>query len=408
MQGAPWPVEATTRSSLESYLRWLDGQAGVTGTYEYVTEPSGDEQPVLSIRYMDCPQPGTLLGFTFGISTVANPLWGGLRPELAICVDSTDARWAWALADIGDRVRTTSVFLPGDTIEVGESISPESPMESFVLWHQLISDDDEAIFRMGDHEVVLVQAIPAPPGRARTPPAPDRSRRRGEEPAAPAERAGPRADRRPPRPPRAVTGSTAEAGPPDPVRVLSHLGGAAGMGLPDDLAERVDVTAVAMHGPPGEGVEGEILVTIPSWAENTDELLACGVRWMHYISTGVDGVDLGALPPDLLVTNSRGASAVPISEWVVAVMLAFEKRLPQTWLDEPPADWRADPRLGTLHGRRVAIVGFGSIGEAVAERVAAVRHGGARPASHPAAEPDGRRRDGRARWQRCSTERTTS
>ncbi len=159
MNGPPWPVEATARSSLESFLRWLDAQAGVMGTYEYVSEPSGDEHPVLSIRYMDCPQPGTLLGFTFGISAVVNPLWGGLRPELAICVDSTDARWAWALADIGDRVRTTSVFLPGDTIEIGESISDESAMESFVLWHQLITDEDPVI-QIDDHEVVLVQAIP--------------------------------------------------------------------------------------------------------------------------------------------------------------------------------------------------------------------------------------------------------
>jgi Suppressor of fused protein (SUFU) len=159
MDGPPWPIEATPRSSLESYLRWLDSQAASAGTYEYLSEPAGDEQPVLSIRYMDCPQPGTLLGFTFGISAVVNPLWGGLRPELAICVDSTDARWAWALADIGDRVRTTSVFLPGDTIEIGESISDESPMESFVLWHQLITDD-EAIVHLDDHEVVLVQAIP--------------------------------------------------------------------------------------------------------------------------------------------------------------------------------------------------------------------------------------------------------
>jgi hypothetical protein len=159
MAVAPWPIEPTSRALVESYLHWLDDQAGTTGVYEYVSEPSGEEQPVLSIRYMDCPQPGTLLGFTFGISAVANPLWGGLRPELAICVDSTDARWAWALADIGDRVRTTSVFLPGDTIEIGEPISDESAMESFVLWHQLITDD-EAIFAPGDREVVLVQAIP--------------------------------------------------------------------------------------------------------------------------------------------------------------------------------------------------------------------------------------------------------
>jgi len=155
----PWPIEPTSRALVEAYLHWLDGQAGTTGVYEYVSEPTGDAQPVLSIRYMDCPQPGTLLGFTFGISAVANPLWGGLRPELAICVDSADARWAWALADIGDRVRATSVFLPGDTIEVGEPIAEESPMESFVLWHQLITDD-EAMFASGDREVVLVQAIP--------------------------------------------------------------------------------------------------------------------------------------------------------------------------------------------------------------------------------------------------------
>ena len=90
---------------------------------------------------------------------MANLAVGGLRPELAICVDSTDPRWAWALADIGDRVRTTSVFLPGDTIEIGEPISDESPMDSFVLWHQLLTDDD-AILPLDGHEVVLVQALP--------------------------------------------------------------------------------------------------------------------------------------------------------------------------------------------------------------------------------------------------------
>jgi hypothetical protein len=157
--GPPWPIEAAPRSSLETYLHWLDGQAGKTGVYEYVSEPVGDDQPVLAVRYMDCPEPGTLLGFTFGISTVANPLWGGLRPELAICVDSTDPAWTWALADVGDRVRTTSVFLPGDTIDIGEPISAESPMDAFVLWHQLITDE-EAILPLDGHEIVLVQAIP--------------------------------------------------------------------------------------------------------------------------------------------------------------------------------------------------------------------------------------------------------
>jgi phosphoglycerate dehydrogenase-like enzyme len=154
----------------------------------------------------------------------------------------------------------------------------------------------------------------------------------------------------------------------DVVRVLSHLGGAASLGLPDDLAGRVEIVPVPMHGPAPEGVTGDVLVTLPAWAENTDELLARGVRWVHYVSTGVDRVAFDELPPDLVITNSRGASAVPISEWVLAVMLAAEKHLPDVWIHEPPADWRADSHLGTLHGRRLAIVGFGSIGRAVAER----------------------------------------
>jgi phosphoglycerate dehydrogenase-like enzyme len=155
---------------------------------------------------------------------------------------------------------------------------------------------------------------------------------------------------------------------PTTLRVLSHLGGAAAVGVPDDLADHVDVIPVSLKGPPPADASGEVLVTIPGWGENTDELLSRGVRWLHFIATGVDGVRFDELPDGLLITNSRGASAIPISEWVLAMMLAFEKRLPDTWIDAPPANWRADPGLGTLYRKRLAIVGFGSIGAAVAER----------------------------------------
>ena len=42
------------------------------------------------------------------------------------------------------------------------------------------------------------------------------------------------------------------------------------------------------------------------------------------------------LPDDLLITNSRAPAAVPIAEWTMAMMLAFEKRLPETWISEAP------------------------------------------------------------------------
>ncbi len=152
------------------------------------------------------------------------------------------------------------------------------------------------------------------------------------------------------------------------MRVLSHLGGAAAIGVPDDLADRVEVIPVPMKGPPPADATGDVILTIPGWGENTGELLGRGARWLHFVATGVDGVRFDALPEGLLITNSRGASAIPISEWVLATMLAFEKHLPETWIEAPPADWRADPRLGTLFAKRLAIVGFGSIGAAVAER----------------------------------------
>ena len=63
------------------------------------------------------------------------------------------------------------------------------------------------------------------------------------------------------------------------------------------------------------------------------------------------------------------ASAVPIAEWVLAVMLAFEKRLPDAWVQAAPAPTGGDAcGSGRSHGRTLGLVGLGGIGAAVAER----------------------------------------
>jgi phosphoglycerate dehydrogenase-like enzyme len=113
-------------------------------------------------------------------------------------------------------------------------------------------------------------------------------------------------------------------------------------------------------------MRGEVLFAI--WFEHPlfDDLDAHGIEWMHLPGTGVD-----AVPRRLLagrtVTCARGVSAIPISEYVVAAMLAFEKDFPTTWLDEPPETWNV-ARLGELAGKTVGIVGLGGIGTAVARR----------------------------------------
>jgi phosphoglycerate dehydrogenase-like enzyme len=129
----------------------------------------------------------------------------------------------------------------------------------------------------------------------------------------------------------------------------------------------VELIPIPGEGDLPRGLEGEVLVTYPWASPNLDRVLARGVRWVHVIGTGVDAFPF-ALLTDQALTCSRGASAVPIAEWVLAVMLAFEKRLPESWIAGPPAEGWSRASLGALAGKTLGLAGFGSIGSAVARR----------------------------------------
>ncbi len=115
----------------------------------------------------------------------------------------------------------------------------------------------------------------------------------------------------------------------------------------------------------------DVLLASPLGSARVAAMLAApGLRWVHVLGTGVDAFPLQRVPPQVMLSCSRGASGVPIAEWVLAMMLAFEKRLPQSWISAPPAQmWRAD--LGSLAGRTLGLAGLGGIGMAVARRAAA-------------------------------------
>jgi phosphoglycerate dehydrogenase-like enzyme len=153
------------------------------------------------------------------------------------------------------------------------------------------------------------------------------------------------------------------------LRVLSHVGRLEAVTLPPEIADRVEIVPIPMEGPIAPDATGEVLLSTPTAVPNLADALSRGVRWVHLIGTGIDQFPLELVGPDRVLTNSRGLSAVPISEWVLACMLAFEKRLPEPWVDEVPERWNFPPSpLGTLHGRTLALLGFGGIGTAVAER----------------------------------------
>jgi phosphoglycerate dehydrogenase-like enzyme len=126
----------------------------------------------------------------------------------------------------------------------------------------------------------------------------------------------------------------------------------------------VELIHIPEQGELEQGVAGEVLLTPPWDTGNLAHVLTRGVQWVHTIGTGVDRMPFD-LVGDRLLTCARGASSVPIAEWVMAVMLAFEKQLPESWLNDAPQRWGAG-QLGSLHGKTLGLVGLGGIGSAVA------------------------------------------
>ena len=149
------------------------------------------------------------------------------------------------------------------------------------------------------------------------------------------------------------------------MRVLTHVRGPVAdqvrAAVPD-----VELIEIPGEGELDEGVEGEVLFTIPWNLPNLEHVLGRGVRWVHTMGTGVDRFPL-ELVGERTLTCSRGASAVPIAEWVLAQMLAVEKRLPESWVTTGPEQWHT-AQLGGLAGRTLGLVGLGGIGAAVAAR----------------------------------------
>lgn len=152
------------------------------------------------------------------------------------------------------------------------------------------------------------------------------------------------------------------------MRVLCQVGEQIARTIEESVPS-ADVVVVPGDGPVPEDVRGDVVLTSAIGSANLGSLLDRDVKWVQTLGTGVDRFPLD-LVGDRILTCSRGASAIPISEWVLATMLAFEKRLPGSFVEAKPETWNfpANGSLGGLYGRTLGLVGLGGIGSAVAER----------------------------------------
>jgi phosphoglycerate dehydrogenase-like enzyme len=97
----------------------------------------------------------------------------------------------------------------------------------------------------------------------------------------------------------------------------------------------------------------------------TVALSAPNLRWLHTMSAGVDHPIFTMLTDrGVAVTTSSGSSASPIASTVMMYLLALSRDLPRSLRAQAAHewDWR---RWDDLEGRRIAVLGFGPIGQEV-------------------------------------------
>lgn len=168
------------------------------------------------------------------------------------------------------------------------------------------------------------------------------------------------------------------------IRVLQQFG-AAGMVALAGAQECCEIVEAA-SGPAGWDMTTDVLLAGPTrfWRDQPRPAGWPGqTRWIQLPGTGIDGYPAWVFEVPC-VTAAPALHALAIAEFAVACMLAFEKRMPQLWI-QAPEQWRTRA-MGSLRGRTLALAGAGAIGSAVARhalhfgmRVIALRRSSAVP-----------------------------
>lgn len=145
-------------------------------------------------------------------------------------------------------------------------------------------------------------------------------------------------------------------------RIAAHLPPEISLaGLAPDNSWEVPEAASVLLAVPTRGANAVLPEHPPEgWPRN--------LKWIQTVSTGIDEYPKWIFKVPL-VTCGRGANSAPIAEFVLASLLAVAKKLPEIWINDASA-WRPT-ELGTLAGKTLGLIGYGSIGQAVAARARA-------------------------------------
>lgn len=155
--------------------------------------------------------------------------------------------------------------------------------------------------------------------------------------------------------------------------------------VPDWLAEAIrhrypGMRVVHLKGYDRLGQEVRDADILVGWSLRPEQLArASCLKWIHSLAAGVGQLMFPELrKSNVVVTNARGVHAVPMAEHALGLMLALARRFPSAFRYQQRGQWGQQeiwdeqPHPTELNGRTLALVGYGAIGHALAERARAL------------------------------------
>ncbi len=176
--------------------------------------------------------------------------------------------------------------------------------------------------------------------------------------------------------------------------------------LPSDRMPEANVAQVRAAAPDMRVVVTEERVAIErvldeveiaaGWFPHDLIARARGLRWLQQWGAGADWLlrEPQVAQLDFVLTNASGVHAIPISEQILAYLLAFARQLPAAMRAQQHASWQKTNRddIFELAGKIMLLIGVGAIGErtaaiasALGMRVLGIRRNPARSAPGVAA-----------------------
>jgi phosphoglycerate dehydrogenase-like enzyme len=109
-----------------------------------------------------------------------------------------------------------------------------------------------------------------------------------------------------------------------------------------------------------------------AWLHRAVDVLP-NLAWIHTDTVGIERLPLATLRErPVVVSNARGIYAGTMAEWVLCIMLVAVKRLRELFVANGAGVWAHDVAPGQLRGRHAAILGCGSVAQALVPLCAAV------------------------------------